>query len=255
MPPRTNCPRGRYGVCRDALNPQKSGWNQDPRFSTYVAEAARRGLTVDACVHLITQAASPATAQAENNLDCAIANSPPPPCTGCSPYVAEKIRQKDLKRIQEARQRCAQWKREEAERKEAARRQQAIEEAKRKEEAERWRKAEQERQAAAAAAAAEAAKPINRLRRAYFNYLVVKECYDVRLGYQLVYINEVEMERARVTVKAIETSILKQDSSIDTNNTWQQAAQLIEASKQYVERYFCQKTYHDLLSAAPYSAS
>jgi hypothetical protein len=169
--------------------------------------------------------------------------------------VAEKIRQKDLKRIQEARQRCAQWKREEAERKEAARRQQAIEEAKRKEEAERWRKAEQERQAAAAAAAAEAAKPINRLRRAYFNYLVVKECYDVRLGYQLVYINEVEMERARVTVKAIETSILKQDSSIDTNNTWQQAAQLIEASKQYVERYFCQKTYHDLLSAAPYSAS
>jgi hypothetical protein len=55
---------------------------------------------------------------------------------------------------------------------------------------------------ARAAAAAEAAKPISRLRQAYLNYMVVKKCYDVRLGYQLVYINEIEMERARDVVKA-----------------------------------------------------
>jgi hypothetical protein len=36
--------------------------------------------------------------------------------------------------------------------------------------------------------------------------MVVKKCYDVRLGYQLVYINELEMERARVAVQAIEAS-------------------------------------------------
>ena len=99
----------------------------------------------------------------------------------------------------------------------------------------------------------EAAKPVNRLKQAYFSYMVVKRCYDVQLGYQLVYINEVEMERARVAVKAIETSIIKEDSSIDTNSTWQEATQFIGASKQYLEQYFCQKTYNELLSAAPYA--
>jgi hypothetical protein len=99
----------------------------------------------------------------------------------------------------------------------------------------------------------EAAKPINRLRQAYFSYMVVKKCHDVRLGYQLVYINEVEFERSRLAVNAIETSALNEDSSIDTSNTWQEAIRMIGASKQYVEQYFCQKTYNDLLNAAPYS--
>ena len=49
----------------------------------------------------------------------------------------------------------------------------------------------------------EAAKPINRLGQAYFNYMVVKRCYDVRLGYQLVYINEVELERAKEAVASL----------------------------------------------------
>jgi hypothetical protein len=83
--------------------------------------------------------------------------------------------------------------------------------------------------------------------------MIVKRCYDVRLGYQLVYINEVEFERAKRAVSAIEISILTEDSSIDTKNTWQETTRLLGASKQYVEQYFCQKTYNDLLSAAPYS--
>ena len=100
----------------------------------------------------------------------------------------------------------------------------------------------------------EAARPINRLRLAYFNYMVVKKCYDVRLGYQLVYINEVELERAKRAVNAIETSAVKEDSSIDTSATWQEGVRMLEASKQqYVEQYFCQKTYNDLLNVAPYS--
>ena len=57
----------------------------------------------------------------------------------------------------------------------------------------------------------EAAKPINRLKQSYFNYMVVKRCYDVRLGYAVVWINEIEMERARRAVSAIETSILKEE--------------------------------------------
>jgi hypothetical protein len=63
----------------------------------------------------------------------------------------------------------------------------------------------------------------------------------VRLGYQLVYINEVELERAKHAANSIEASALKEDSSIDTSNTWQEATRLIGASKQYVEQYFCQR--------------
>jgi len=99
----------------------------------------------------------------------------------------------------------------------------------------------------------EAAKPVNRLRQAYFDYMVVKRCYDVRLGYQLVYINEVELERAKRAVNTIEASALKEDSSIDTGNAWQEGIRMIETSQRYVEQYFCQKTFNDLLSAAPYS--
>ena len=83
--------------------------------------------------------------------------------------------------------------------------------------------------------------------------MVVKRCYDVRLGYQLVYINEVELERAKRAVNTIEASALKEDSSIDTGNAWQEGIRMIETSQRYVEQYFCQKTFNDLLSAAPYS--
>jgi hypothetical protein len=99
----------------------------------------------------------------------------------------------------------------------------------------------------------EAAKPINQLKQAYFAYLIVKRCYDVRLGYLLVYINEVEMERARLAVSAIEISILKEDPSIDKNNAWEETVRLINSSNVHVEQYFCQKTYNDLLNAAPSS--
>jgi hypothetical protein len=97
----------------------------------------------------------------------------------------------------------------------------------------------------------EAAKPVSRLKQAYSSYMVVKRCYDMRLGYQLVYINDVELERARGAVNAIEASILKEESSINTTEAWQESVQWIEASKQPVEQYFCQRTYNDLLNAAP----
>ena len=99
----------------------------------------------------------------------------------------------------------------------------------------------------------EAAKPINRLKQSYFNYMVVKRCYDVRLGYAVVWINEIEMERARRAVSAIETSIFKEDSSIDKNDAWQEAAKVIRVSTQPVEQYFCQRAYNELLNAEPYS--
>jgi hypothetical protein len=43
-------------ICRDALNRELSAWDQDPKYSEYVAEAKRRGLTVDACRQVIAAA-------------------------------------------------------------------------------------------------------------------------------------------------------------------------------------------------------
>jgi hypothetical protein len=40
-------------ICSTALMPDRSAWDKDPNFSSYVTEAARRGLTVDACRQLI----------------------------------------------------------------------------------------------------------------------------------------------------------------------------------------------------------
>jgi hypothetical protein len=36
-------------ICRDALNPSQTEWDQNSKYSEYVTEAARRGLTVTSC--------------------------------------------------------------------------------------------------------------------------------------------------------------------------------------------------------------
>ena len=40
-------------VCRDALNPQQVAWDQDPKYSEYIAEATRRGYTAYSCSQLL----------------------------------------------------------------------------------------------------------------------------------------------------------------------------------------------------------
>jgi hypothetical protein len=46
-------------VCRSALNFGQSAWDQDPKYSEYVAEATRRGLTIDACREMLSQPLPP----------------------------------------------------------------------------------------------------------------------------------------------------------------------------------------------------
>jgi hypothetical protein len=80
--------------------------------------------------------------------------------------------------------------------------------------------AEQAKQQALAqeAAAREAAKPENRLRRAYQLYAMVKFCNATRVGYLTTSIDDVELERADIVVKQIERNV-----SGDTDALWQQA--------------------------------
>ena len=56
----------------------------------------------------------------------------------------------------------------------------------------------------------------NRRAESELNYVAIKRCYDARLGYLLVFINEVELERARSAMAAIEAGALKEEPTLQT---------------------------------------
>ena len=235
-------------VCASALNTEQTEWDQGPLFLKYVAEAKRRGLTVEACRKLAQPAASapkqtvagacpapysnPVVRSAATKELSELRNAAHLPYLsrqGIAEALAHKVHEViynaglsggawpqpvSVDTLQACYPGLSDLLREETLRREAENRRKELERI-------------------------EAAKPIK--RQAYFNYMVVKRCYDVRLGYQLVYINEVELERAKEAVSAIETSAVQADSSIDTGNTWQEGVRMIGASKQYVEEYFCKR--------------
>jgi hypothetical protein len=94
----------------------------------------------------------------------------------------------------------------------------------------------------------EAAKPVNRLRLLYANYKYVKLCYATRLGYLVVWINDVEMDRTKTAVSAIERELLSQDPSLNTRDLWNAVG---EPRPQHVEEHVCRQTYSQVLSLAP----
>jgi TPR repeat protein len=102
---------------------------------------------------------------------------------------------------------------------------------------------------ARAEAAAEARKPVNRLLTAYKRYAYVKYCNEVRQGYAVVYVNDIELERARVTVKAVEDDGLHEDGSLDTKAMWNRAVS--EIAGKYVDRGQCQMELQSLLQQNP----
>jgi hypothetical protein len=143
-------------------------------------------------------------------------------------------------------------KRAEAERFEAARReyevtrrayeaQRGLEEAKRKEEMERLEKRR-------AAEAEEMRKPINRLRRAYWQYMYVGSCYRVREGYLVVWINDIELERARGAVTRIENEVLNEEPTINIAAVWKEVADRKPAS---IYEAQCKPAYNVLIETAP----
>jgi hypothetical protein len=73
------------------------------------------------------------------------------------------------------------------------------------------------------AAIAESKKPVNRLFVAYQLYSNVQFCHEVRQGYLSVWINDVELERARLVTKAIEKVALAETPDLDTDAMWRKA--------------------------------
>jgi hypothetical protein len=73
----------------------------------------------------------------------------------------------------------------------------------------------------------EAAKPENQLREAYSLYILLKWCHDVRDGYLVQYVNDVEMHRVETAMKAIGDKLKAQDPNMDTDKIWKQADRAI----------------------------
>jgi hypothetical protein len=68
-------------------------------------------------------------------------------------------------------------------------------------------------------AAEQAAKPENRLYRAYRRYAYIKACYEMRLGYAMIYITDAELDRAREKITGIEKDALAEIGGKDFNTT------------------------------------
>jgi hypothetical protein len=120
--------------------------------------------------------------------------------------------------------------------------QQALENAN----ADRRRQAETERQEKAAA---EARKPENRLVKTYEFYAKVQFCNQVRQGYAMVFVTDVEMQRARVATKTIEKDLLTEEPSLNTDKAWQQALANVQGWRAFRET--CQGSYMALLRLSP----
>jgi TPR repeat protein len=91
----------------------------------------------------------------------------------------------------------------------------------------------------------------NRLLTAYMQYVFVKHCYEVREGYVVVYINDVEFDRARNAIKAIETDALAKNGSLNTDAMWKKAVTDLLNQKPFVGRDQCQVNLNALIATGP----
>src|SRR5262249_15233372 len=67
---------------------------------------------------------------------------------------------------------------------------------------------------------------------AYADYIVVKRCHEERLGYAVVYVNEVELERDRVAVKSLEDA--PDMAETEKSEAWKDA---IDQAETYLRKY------------------
>lgn len=66
--------------------------------------------------------------------------------------------------------------------------------------------------------------PNHLLTRTYYDYIVIKKCFDQRQRYMAVNISDQEMALAKTTAKGIEDSIQKTNPGIDKDSAWKLAS-------------------------------
>jgi hypothetical protein len=123
---------------------------------------------------------------------------------------------------------------------------QAAERERRRQEYEAARPA---REAAEREAARIEALPSNRLFNGYRLYGYVKFCNEVREGYMVQYVSDIELERARKAIKAIAARATKDDASINTDDVWQKARGTLDRLR--ADDVMCHNSLVELLNVSP----
>jgi hypothetical protein len=232
---------------RDALKKSAEAECKKPEIAAGVAELAKQ-------FHRKAELAKPVDPN-----DREVIAEMPVMCTGPQPTVSEKFRQNDPKtaeildrgdeRRRKANQPFCDQQQAAATARVQARRKAELEQIERLEEASR-RQAEQQKIAAEKARQQqiEMAKPVNQLRLAYYRYSYIRSCYKIRLGYLAVWINDVELQRAKDAVTTRERMVLEQDSTINTDTEW---SNVQAKMPQWYYENECRQYYNALITSIP----
>ena len=102
-----------------------------------------------------------------------------------------------------------------------------------------------------------AALPSNRLMTGYAAFAYVSWCHEVRDGYLYKYINDADLDRAKIAVKAIVEQTTKEEPAINTDEVWQDAMNMIARritprhANQNGQVEVCQDALQQLLQMSP----
>jgi Skp family chaperone for outer membrane proteins len=232
-------------LARKSLKPQQE---QHPMKRILLAAAA---------LALLIPAAQ---AQSSSDLACRTASdlkarleAPPMPIeTARQREVAgtfARLRERDERSLKSSQEQCEQLKREEAERTRQHYAEQAERERQMQEQATAAAERRQQQAEADRAQAVIEAKPSTRLYRGYQRYAFVKFCNDVRQGYAVQYVNDVELERAGKVIKALAAQTSAEDASIDTDDLWKQTLRSLEGKSAH--DVMCKNTLIALFNMSP----
>jgi len=84
---------------------------------------------------------------------------------------------------------------------------------------------------------------------AYRHYAFVKYCNEIRQGYASVYVNDIELDRARAKIKAIEASYVAANKDLDTDALFSKAASSLKGMN--VSAQTCHMVLFELFSKYP----
>jgi hypothetical protein len=82
----------------------------------------------------------------------------------------------------------------------------------------------------------------------YRSWMYVSLCNQAREGYLVVFVNDIELGRARAAVKATEKRLKAEDPALNLTQLWDSAG---EQTKVSVAQDQCRRTLFSLLEGAP----
>jgi hypothetical protein len=85
----------------------------------------------------------------------------------------------------------------------------------------------------------------------YRSWIYISACNEIRSGYLVVFVNDIELQRARAAVKAIEKKLQSEDQNLDMTEIWNEAGKPIRMS---IGQAQCQRTLANLLYSNPNGA-